>query len=143
MLDSFFIYDAIPANVEKGIYAPLLVLVSYVVASLGAYAGLTFAALMVAAKEHRSKDILHASGAFVLGSSIWSMHFIGMLAYKMDMVVNYDPFLTSVSMLISIAIAYAVFSVVRLERLTTGGLIINPSCWVLRFALCIILGWPQ
>jgi signal transduction histidine kinase len=39
------------------------------------------------------------------GGAIWSMHFIGMLAYRMPFRVAYDPWLTALSLLIAIAAA--------------------------------------
>ena len=41
-----------------------------------------------------------------MGLGIWSMHFIGMLAFKMPMEISYDPWLTTASLLIAILIAY-------------------------------------
>lgn len=41
--------------------------------------------------------------AICLGAGIWSMHFIGMLAYVMGVRVWYDPLMTSVSFLVPIA----------------------------------------
>ena len=61
---------------------------------------------------------MHWMGAFAFGSGIWSMHFVGMLAYKMNMVVNYDPLLTTVSMLIAVVIAYGVLEVTHTLRLS-------------------------
>lgn len=116
MLENLFIRGAIPANTETGAYVPLLVLASYGIASLGSYTGLTFAASMAKETNKKIKNILHVCGAFALGSGIWSMHFVGMLAFKMDMAVSYDPFLTALSMLIAIGIAYGVLAVTRVAR---------------------------
>lgn len=123
MLDAFFISGGLPANTEKGIYVPFLVLASYVVASFGSYTGLTLAASMAEATKTRARNILHAGGAFALGSGIWSMHFIGMLSYKMKMAVSYDPLLTTASMLIAVVIAYGVLTIARSERLSPGKLV--------------------
>src|ERR1700733_10944357 len=98
MLENFFFYGEVPPYAESGIYTPFLVLVSYIVASFGSYTGLTLATYMFDAKDQRSRRLMHISGAFALGSGIWSMHFIGMLAYKMRMAVTYDPVLTVLSM---------------------------------------------
>ena len=89
MLDNFFIYGAIPENAMKGTYVPFLVLLSYVIASFGSYTGLTLATGMFKAKTAKAGNILHWGGAFALGAGIWSMHFIGMLAFRMDMPMAY------------------------------------------------------
>ncbi len=40
-------------------------------------------------------------GAIVMGSGIWSMHFIGMLAFNMDMAMSYNIWWTALSMLVA------------------------------------------
>lgn len=118
MLENFFHSGGIPANIEGGNYTSLLVLVSYIVASFGSYTGLTLATYMSDAKDRKSRRLMHVCGAFALGSGIWSMHFIGMLAFKMRMAVAYDPFLTVLSMLIAIGIAYGVLSITHTSALS-------------------------
>jgi signal transduction histidine kinase/NO-binding membrane sensor protein with MHYT domain/CheY-like chemotaxis protein len=115
MFENFFLADAVPLNAEKGEYILSLVLLSFLIASFGAYTGLSLASDMYKAKPS-AKNILHWGGALALGAGIWSMHFIGMLAYDMDMAHSYDPFLTIVSMIIAIAIAYCALWVTRVAR---------------------------
>ena len=38
-------------------------------------------------------------GAIVLGLGVWAMHFIGMLAFRLDCSTSYEPWLTAVSMI--------------------------------------------
>lgn len=56
------------------------------------------------------------AGSFAMAAGIWSMHFIGMLSYKMDMVVVYDLPMTFLSFLIAFAVAYGAFSVVATRQ---------------------------
>lgn len=118
MLEQFFITGPLPAGIVEGQYVPLLVFASYVVASLGAFTGLTLAGYIFNAPGLKEKRMLHWAGAFALGAGIWSMHFIGMLAYDMDMVHEYDPWLTGLSMLIAVVTAYGVLQVIRTENFT-------------------------
>lgn len=113
MLDRFFITGELPANIIQGEYIPLLVIISYVVASLGAFTGLTLAARIRNATNIREKRRLHSAGAISLGSGIWSMHFIGMLAYDMKMVHHYDPWLTILSGIIAIMVAWFVLKITQ------------------------------
>ncbi len=60
-------------------------------------------------------------------SAIWSMHFIAMLAYKMDMAVSYDVWLTLASLAVAVAIAVTglgLFLANRDGELKTGNLLI-------------------
>ena len=116
--EQYFIYGAAPKIVETGTYIPSLVVLSYLIASLGSFTGLRMASDIHHANSKYMKRILHWGGAFAFGAGIWSMHFIGMLAYEMDMVHSYDPFLTALSMGIAIVIAYGVLQIIRLGRIT-------------------------
>src|SRR5690349_10026197 len=110
MLDQYFLYGPRPEHAEIGTYDPWLVFLSYVVATIGSYTGLILALQMAQAKTRQIRDLLHIGGAFSLGSGIWSMHFIGMLAFKMNMVMTYDPWLTLLSMIIAVGIAWGVLA---------------------------------
>ncbi|MDE3060928.1 MAG: hypothetical protein KGJ06_07945, partial [Pseudomonadota bacterium] len=94
MLEQIFITGALPSHIVQGEYSLLLVAISYVVASLGAFTGLTLAGRIVSAGTLREKRIRHWAGAIALGNGIWSMHFLGMLAYDTNMAHRYDPWLT-------------------------------------------------
>ena len=125
MLEHFFIYGQLPSTIEKGEFIPLLVLASYIVASVGSFTGLTLATNILNAPTMNEKRMLHWVGAFALGSGIWSMHFIGMLAYKMHMEVNYNPWLTGLSMAIAILAAYGVLQITRNPKFSAKRLIIS------------------
>jgi NO-binding membrane sensor protein with MHYT domain len=66
----------------------------------------------VAATVGRGRVAWLAGGAFAMGVGIWSMHFTGMLALKMDMPVTYDVLDTLLSMAVAIAAATLAFFVV-------------------------------
>ncbi len=61
-------------------------------------------------------------GSVAMGIGIWSMHFLGMLAFNLPVPMGYDPTLTFVSMLIAIASsAFGLWNVCR-PRLSWGRL---------------------
>ena len=130
ILSDFFIFGDVPENAAEGEYVWPLVVLSFVIACLGSYCGLRLAADIHVAKTFKSQRYLHWGGAFSFGAGIWSMHFIGMLAYDMDMVHTYDPFVTVVSMVIAVGIAYGVISIIRFSELRTlhvlsGGVVLG------------------
>ncbi|HTK85043.1 MAG TPA: MHYT domain-containing protein, partial [Patescibacteria group bacterium] len=118
MLDSIFISGPLPSAVERGVYQLPLVALSYIVASFASFAALSLAQQVTTAKTRREKRLLQSGGAFAMGAGIWSMHFIGMLSYKMDMVVQYDPWLTLLSMLFAIAASYVALKIVARRALS-------------------------
>lgn len=83
-------------------YNYFLVALSYCVAVFGSYTALQMVAGIV---ESKNKYRWIVGSAIALGGgAIWTMHFIGMIAYEMDMPVGYDPFLTFVSLFIAVVI---------------------------------------
>ncbi len=73
-------------------YNLLLVIVSVAIAVLASYTALDLAG-RVNATQNRAQIGWLISGAAAMGTGIWSMHFIGMLAFRLPVRVHYD-FLT-------------------------------------------------
>lgn len=82
-------------------YDPILVGLSVVVAIAAAYAALDLADRMHAARQ-RQVGVWLAAGAIVMGSGIWAMHFIGMLALHLPVVMSYAIVPTIVSWLMAV-----------------------------------------
>ncbi|HYD69904.1 hybrid sensor histidine kinase/response regulator [Azospirillum sp.] len=95
-----------------GHYDPLLVALSFVVAVFGGYVALDLTAQARTAERRRSLWL--AAAALALGVGIWSMHFIGMLALRMDTPVSYDIGLTALSFALAVGVSGAgLFAVAR------------------------------
>ena len=80
----------------NGHYEPLLVFVSILVAILASYTALSLA-MRVRQAQGRAPYFWIAGGALAMGSGIWAMHFIGMLAFRLPMPIGYDPLITFAS----------------------------------------------
>jgi diguanylate cyclase (GGDEF)-like protein len=88
-------------------YDTLLVLVSLLVAILASYTALDMAGRIHTATDKSARWWL-AGGAVAMGIGIWSMHFIGMLAFRLPIALGYDIPITMLSLVIAIAVsAYA------------------------------------
>ncbi|MDE2341776.1 MAG: EAL domain-containing protein [Betaproteobacteria bacterium] len=85
-----------------GNYNSLLVFFSLIVAILASYTALDMAA-RVTTTQGRAARWWFAGGACAMGFGIWSMHFVGMLAFSLPIPLGYDPFITLLSLLIAIA----------------------------------------
>ena len=81
---------------------PWLVALSCVVAALASYAALDLAG-RVASSGGRARRLWLAGGALAMGVGIWSMHFTGMLAFRMGMPVTYDVPITLLSVVVAVA----------------------------------------
>jgi NO-binding membrane sensor protein with MHYT domain len=80
---------------------PVLIGISFVVAFIASFIALDSAG-KVAISSRRVSTFWRLSGGATLGMGIWSMHFIGMLAMKMSMPINYHFVLTACSFLIAL-----------------------------------------
>ena len=83
-----------------GSYTPSLVMISVLIAVLASYTALDLAGRVASAKG-RAVHCWIAGGAIAMGIGIWSMHFIGMLAFVLPFKLGYDIPLTLCSLLIA------------------------------------------
>jgi diguanylate cyclase (GGDEF)-like protein len=89
-----------------------LVCVSVAVAIIGSYAALDLARRSSGASGVRKRLLVIGSGV-TMGVGIWSMHFIGMLALRMNMPVAYNGLLVALSLIAAVggsSVALAVVS---------------------------------
>jgi two-component system, sensor histidine kinase and response regulator len=93
-------------------YDPWLVALSIVIAILASYTALDLAS-RVAASKGRAAKLWLTGGAFSMGIGIWSMHFIGMLAFHLPIPLSYDIPLTLGSVLPAIAASWLALFVIR------------------------------
>src|SRR5687768_13775423 len=107
-----------------GTYSPALVLLSYLVAAVASYVALDMAGRINASRGATARSWL-ACGAFAMGIGIWSMHFIGMLAFRLPIPQGYDLAWTLYSLAIAVAgSAYALWLVSR-QHLTLKGVAVG------------------
>lgn len=105
----FFLIGQAPADAMQGHYDLTLVLLSYIIASIA-----SFVALDMSSHLKKQNTLLFsicwlAGGSIVMGAGIWSMHFVGMIAFDMGMAMTYDLFWTGLSMIIAVITAAFAF----------------------------------
>ncbi len=113
----------------SGSYDGLLVSLSVVIAILAAYAALDFAVRINAARGTLRVTRLIA-GAICMGVGIWSMHYVGMLAFRLPIPVRYHWPTVVLSLLAAVfASAVALFVVSRKQmgavRATLGSIVMG------------------
>lgn len=84
-----------------GSYSSSLVLISLCVAILASYTALDLTGRIATAKG-RAVHLWMGGGALAMGIGVWSMHFIGMLAFSLPIDLGYDLGLTAFSLLIAV-----------------------------------------
>jgi NO-binding membrane sensor protein with MHYT domain len=102
-----------------------LVALSLVVATLASYTALDLSGHISLLTRPRLRHAWLAGGAAAMGIGIWSMHFIGMLAFSLPTPLGYDFATTGYSLVIAILLSYSVLYVVTQTKLTISRLIIG------------------
>ncbi|MBB6693621.1 response regulator [Cohnella xylanilytica] len=105
-----------------GSFDSILVIFSYVVAVVASYTVLDLAERVTKA-EGKGRWLWLCFGAVAMGLGIWSMHFVGMLAFSLPFPVAYDLMLVLLSVLAAMAASFVALYVVGRNRLTVGRLI--------------------
>lgn len=101
-------------NVEGAVlgHHPVYALLSYAIAAAGAYTALELAER----RRHcppATARLWHMGASATLGGSIWAMHFIGMMAARIEVPHGFEPGLTVLSLLIAIAASGLAFRLLR------------------------------
>ena len=113
-------------------YDPLLVLLSVVIAIMASYVALDLASRLTTVQSSY-RWIWWLGGSIAMGVGIWSMHFVGMLAFHLPVPVGYDGPQVLLSVLVAIAASALAlfvasrpslpFAVLILSSLLMGGAI--------------------
>jgi PAS domain S-box-containing protein len=96
----FPVFDRLePATAYPGAYNLGLVATSVAIAILAAFVALSISRRIIAATTLRARAAWVSAGAISMGGGIWSMHFIGMLAFSLPCGITYDAVGTLLSMI--------------------------------------------
>lgn len=113
----------IHAHSIVGFYDPRLVITSILIAILAAYAALDLAGRVTAARGI-VRFLWLSGGAFAMGLGIWSMHYVGMEAFRLPVAVLYDWPTVLLSMVAAVlASAVALFVVSRKTMTITAAIL--------------------
>ena len=119
-----------------GTYNYFLVLLSMLVAVAVSHTALRLAARVAGAKGS-SAQLWLAGGAIAMGTGIWSMHFIGMLAFSLPIALSYD--LTPTIGSLGLAIASSGFALKLASqpggrvRLASGALVMGAGICAMHY----------
>ena len=129
-----------PATAYPGAYNAGLVTLSVVVATLAAFVALSISGRIVAANSRGAKWAWAGAGAIAMGGGIWSMHFIGMLAFSLPCGVTYAPVGTVLSMIPGIlASGVALHAISQrtdpgFKRLAVGGVLMGAGIGFMHYS---------
>ncbi len=108
-------------------YEWYIVLMSCTVAWIGTFAGLNTVSSIRSSQTRMGKIAWGFTGAFALGCAVWSMHFVGMLAYSLPVPVKMDLLITVVSLVPAVvasgfAIVFLTYGELTPKDIVLGGL---------------------
>jgi NO-binding membrane sensor protein with MHYT domain len=110
----------------NGHYDSSLVALSILVAIIASYTALDLAGCVSASTSSPRKSWTWLStGAISMGIGIWSMHFIGMLAFHLPVPVAYDLLISLLSMIIAVIVSAIALLILRRAALKTSDLILG------------------
>lgn len=105
------------AAVLPGAYSYRLVALSFIIAMYASYAALDLAA-RTAATRGRARYAWLCGGAVAMGIGIWSMHYIGMLAFSLPVPILYDLPVVFLSWVAAVASSALALYLIARPRLT-------------------------
>ncbi|MBL8506781.1 MAG: histidine kinase, partial [Methylobacillus glycogenes] len=125
MLNQFFITNAPAFPLLWEQYHLGLVALSVTMAVLASVLALQMAALARSADTRFMRKMARGSGAMALGGGIWSMHFIGMLAFTVLGRGRFDPWMTALSMLLSVAASWVALALLMRREISRTALVVG------------------
>jgi PAS domain S-box-containing protein len=130
-----------------GTYDFRLVALSVVIAIFASFAALDLTG-RITASRHKSRLFWLFGGASAMGLGIWSMHYIGMLAFRVPMKVFYDVPTVVLSLLAAIAAStVALFTVSRrqmgLWQTAAGGIVMGSGIAAMHYIGMAALRMPS
>jgi len=134
--------------VVTGTYDPYLVALSVLVASFASYTALGLSG-HVGTAQGLARRVWLVAAAITMGGGIWSMHFIGMLAFVMPIPMSYDIRLTTLSLLVAIFVTGGGFYVISRQsasplRLVLSGIFMGLGIAAMHYTgMAAMRGYPE
>src|ERR1700719_3581274 len=110
--------------VVTGTYDPYLVALSVLVACFASYTALGLSG-HVGTAQGLARRVWLAAAALTMGGGIWSMHFVGMLAFIMPTPMSYDIGLTILSLAVTIFVTGGGFYVISRQSASPLRLVLS------------------
>lgn len=120
-------------------YEEWIVVLSYIIAAVASILAMHLADQAKQFQLKKDQKFALLSGAIALGAAVWSMHFLGMLAFELCVTVKYAPLPTLLSILPAFVAAWAAMrwisqSARGMRHLWLGGIIIGLGIGVMHYS---------
>lgn len=123
----------------SGSYDLSLVVLSFLIAVFASAMAMQVTAQAISVSKNSLRLMMLGSGSIALGGGVWSMHFIGMLAFALCTDVSYHFGITAFSMLPSIAASWVALDLISkkhisLAQLLLGGVLVGAGIGTMHYA---------
>lgn len=105
-------------------YSPFFIIFSVFIAIISSYTTLVLVGRILVGKRSKKNTWLF-TGAFIMGTGIFSMHFIGMIAFHIDNQITYNGILLLLAFISSLLASYAAFYLLQARPLTKSKILIS------------------
>jgi len=139
IFELFFIMGEDPSVLVLSSYDTPLVLLSLAIAVFAAGMALQLAGEARDSSHSVARQITILTGSLALGGGIWSMHFLGMLAFELCAAVRFDLGITLLSILPGLAASWVALSLLarrdlNLLQLCVGGVLVGAGIGAMHYS---------
>src|SRR5215469_8176872 len=106
-------------------YSYSLVALSFLIAAMASYAAFNLADRIAIYRDRKRHHAWLAGGASAMGIGIWSMHYTGMLAFNLPVVVTYHLPTVALSLLAAVSGSAVALTIVSRDQLPRGSLVLG------------------
>ncbi|MBU1620356.1 MAG: PAS domain S-box protein [Gammaproteobacteria bacterium] len=123
----------------SGSYDLSLVVLSFLIAVFASAMAMQITAQAISVRKNSLRMLMLGSGSVALGGGVWSMHFIGMLAFTLCTEVSYHSGLTLLSMLPSVAASWVALDLISKKRISlpqllSGGVLMGAGIGTMHYS---------
>lgn len=108
-----------------GSYSVPLVILSVFIAILAAFASINHVDLMRATQSASVRFRWHLTGAVAMGVGVWTMHFVGMVAFRLPLDVYYEFEMTLLSLLPAIVAGYIALAILHNHKSSVATILLG------------------
>jgi len=139
MFEAFFWLNDNQTQLLIGEHHMGFVLLSVLIVILISCMSMQIAGIAKASHRPLFRHVAIGSGAVALGAGIWSMHFIGMLAFRLCTPIRYDPQITVLSVLPAILASWIALEILSRDRISArqlmiGGILVGAGIGAMHYA---------
>jgi len=100
-----------------------LMIMSYLIAATASSAALVISNYMRGELKRRSRRLWLLAGAIAMGTGVWLMHFVGMLAVELPVPVSYDTAITAVSLIPAVIAGLVCLLVINRDKFGVSNIV--------------------